>query len=393
MTPHYRSRRLVRTMFGELLRERRQTAEEFSEEATRVARENGVNATLSPRHVQRLAAGRHSDGRPLGQLRPATQRLLELMFDRPIEELLGQPSYCPPSHSGESDDADELRAAIAQSQRVDAWLVRLFQHQLDAVRQIDRRLGAHEVLHQLREQIEHMTARLTYSLKPDIKSSLAAVLVDACTLAGWQSLDQGQFVQAWQHYEQARACAHESNSAALLAYATAAQAVMLLDVDRTAEAAQLMESTQVIRSNLPNSLRAWLDGAAGEVHAANGRSEDSKRSFDSAFRALELGTDESGLPFVLLNSAHLARWQGGALARLGSRSAVRVLERALSELDPTFARAAVSLRLDLAQSLVDHGDREAAIGHLDQARTLVIQTGSVRLNRRGDRIVSGLAHS
>ncbi len=40
-------RRQPQTLFGELLRQRRQSAEEFSQEAERFAREHGLNATIS----------------------------------------------------------------------------------------------------------------------------------------------------------------------------------------------------------------------------------------------------------------------------------------------------------------------------------------------------------
>jgi 8-oxo-dGTP pyrophosphatase MutT (NUDIX family) len=73
------------------IRNRRQTIEEFAEYAERFAREHGERGTLSVRHLQRLAAGRRSDGRPLGAVRPATARLLERIFGQSIDELIAVP--------------------------------------------------------------------------------------------------------------------------------------------------------------------------------------------------------------------------------------------------------------------------------------------------------------
>ncbi|SEF29231.1 ADP-ribose pyrophosphatase YjhB, NUDIX family [Amycolatopsis pretoriensis] len=77
-----------RTLLEQLIRERRQTFEEFAEFAETFAREHDEPGTLSVRHLSRLVAGAHPDGRPLGAVRPATARLLEHIFGLSIDELL-----------------------------------------------------------------------------------------------------------------------------------------------------------------------------------------------------------------------------------------------------------------------------------------------------------------
>ncbi|MFJ1766491.1 NUDIX hydrolase [Amycolatopsis sp. NPDC088138] len=79
-----------RTLLEQLIRERRQTFEEFAEFAEKFAREHDEPGTLSVRHLSRLVAGAHPDGRPLGAVRPATARLLEHIFELSIDELLAQ---------------------------------------------------------------------------------------------------------------------------------------------------------------------------------------------------------------------------------------------------------------------------------------------------------------
>jgi 8-oxo-dGTP pyrophosphatase MutT (NUDIX family) len=80
-----------RTELERLIWQRRQTIEEFAAYAERFAREHDQSGTLSPRHLQRLAAGRRSDGRALGPIRPATARLLEAMLGQPATRLLAPP--------------------------------------------------------------------------------------------------------------------------------------------------------------------------------------------------------------------------------------------------------------------------------------------------------------
>jgi hypothetical protein len=67
----------ARTLLELLIRQRRESFEEFAAFAERFARQHHEAGTLSVRHLQRLAAGRRSDGSPLGRVRPATARLLE----------------------------------------------------------------------------------------------------------------------------------------------------------------------------------------------------------------------------------------------------------------------------------------------------------------------------
>jgi 8-oxo-dGTP pyrophosphatase MutT (NUDIX family) len=83
--------RSFRTVLEQKIWERRQTLEGFAEYAEAYAREHSEVGTLGVRHLQRLVAGRRSDGRPLGPVRPETARLLERIFRLSIDELLAAP--------------------------------------------------------------------------------------------------------------------------------------------------------------------------------------------------------------------------------------------------------------------------------------------------------------
>jgi hypothetical protein len=99
---------VFRTVLEQKIRERRQTFEEFAEDAEVFAREHDEPGTLSVRHLQRLAAGRGPGGRPLGPVRPATARLLENMIGTSIDILLGPPQAPAPvarTHTSGTDDA------------------------------------------------------------------------------------------------------------------------------------------------------------------------------------------------------------------------------------------------------------------------------------------------
>lgn len=108
-------RRTFRTLLEQKIWERRQTFEEFAAYAETYAREHDEPGTLGVRHLQRLVAGRRSDGRPLGPVRAETARLLEHIFRLSIDQLLGPPMSASLSagHGSGSGGAHVLRVAIA----------------------------------------------------------------------------------------------------------------------------------------------------------------------------------------------------------------------------------------------------------------------------------------
>jgi hypothetical protein len=370
------------TLFGELLRQRRQTAEEFSEAAELFARERGLDATLSARHVQRLASGIRADGRPLGPVRQSTRRLLEEMLGVPIDQLLG------PAHeaaNGQQSHADDLglRARIAAGRNIDAHTVSLLRQKLDITRVIDRRLGASALLGELRAQIGQMERALCDVLCETTRSSLAEVLVDASALAGWQSLDQGHISDSWDHYNTARTAAREARSCALEAYACAGQAVVLLDIGETRAAVELTDYARTIaKGRVPKLLYAWLTAGYGEACAANGERQACLRSFDIALGSMAASPNDADTPYLVFDETHLARWRGNALARLGDREAIDVLSDVLRRLDSTFTRAETALRVDLVHVFTATGDEDEAAAHAERARLLAVQIGSVRQGKR-----------
>ncbi|XVV01925.1 hypothetical protein ACQPW3_31750 [Actinosynnema sp. CA-248983] len=369
-------------MFGELLRQRRQTPHEFSAEAERFARENGIDATLSARHVQRFATGRRADGRHLGTVRPVTRRLLEEMFNMPVEQLLAPPQVPIKPPQPTTDDLD-LRARIAKARTLDMHTVSLFQDKLDITRVIDRRFGASALLGELRAQISHMEQALRDVLRQSVRSSLAEVLVDASALAGWQTLDQGHVSSAWDHYNTAKAAAREAHSHALEAYACAGQAVVLNDIGETDAAVELTSyARKISEGRVPRLLYSWINAAHGEALAADGQHVASMRAFDEAQRWMLATADNSDTPYLVYDSTHLARWRGNALARLGEPEAIDVLSDVLSRLDPTFTRAETALRVDLVQVFTATGQKEEAAAHVERARLLATQIGSARQHRR-----------
>ncbi|MGO1049300.1 hypothetical protein [Crossiella sp. CA198] len=368
-----------RTVLEQLIRDRRQTFEEFVEFAEEFARDQKEQGTLSVRHLQRLVAGRRSDGGPLGSVRPATARLLERIFGVSIDELLSEPSDIPDN----KDSASDLRQMLNASRRVDLAAIELFEEQLNAVRRLDRQLGAIVAHDEVRVKARQVGWLRSYSTSPGVRAKLAGLLSELHTLAGWQALDIGNISDSWRHYEDAKAAAAESEKAPFVVHAMAEQSFVLLDIDRPGEAVDLLVNARSrARRTSSSLLRAWLAAAHGEALAADGRRSESLRAFDESAELLSESSEHSGGPYVVLDTVHLARWRGHALARFGDTEAVNVLSDALDRLDPTFTRAETALRVDLATAFVSQGEPEAARQHAAVARRLAAEIGSARQDRR-----------
>lgn len=142
--------RPARTLLESHIRERSMTLEEFVEYAERFGRDHGEPGTLSLRHLQRLITGQQA----APTLRPATARLLERMFGEGIVALLGP----PPADNSELDGgAGELRRMLEATRRVDQSVIGLLHQQLDAIRRLDRQLGAVVVRGELKAKIEQVS--------------------------------------------------------------------------------------------------------------------------------------------------------------------------------------------------------------------------------------------
>lgn len=377
--PQEQNGRPFRTLLEQLIRtERGETFEEFAEYAEVFGRRNGLHGTLSVRHLQRLITGRKPDGSPIGAPRPATATLLERIFGVPAAELLAPPRSETVDHT-----AIELRQRLSASRHVDGAVIDLFREQLNALRRLDRQMGAIVAYDEVREKVEQVRQLHTYSTTPSVRAALAGVLSELGALAGWEALDRYQLRQAWEHHELAKRAAREADSPSLLAHASAQQAFILAELGEVELAVvQLAEARRLGERTGPRLLRAWLAAACGEGLAAVGRRDEALRAFDTAQSLLPGNPADPTLPFLFLEGVHLDRWRGHALARLGDAEAVEVLTHVLIRLNPTFTRAETVVRVDLAHALAADGELDKAREQLARAAKVASDIGSVRQRRR-----------
>lgn len=373
-----------------------------------------VNAYLWRTNRQRYDLDAHQIARwergnvrwPSTTYRSALRAVLDVASDadlgfsprrQPVELRIRESCEPPPPVSDDSalvspppDSIAELAEWLDKALAVDPAMIDLLDSQTDYLRTMDRNFGAVTLSEQMRGHIRTLVRLVSHSVRNTTRSSLARVLADAAALAGWQALDRGQIAQAWQHHESAKTAATEAGSPALLAHAMAEQSFDLIDLGRPADAIALVEHARFVAGTaVPPLLVAWLWAAEGEVHAAARESAMCRRAFEAAIHALPTDTHDPTVPYISLNSGHLARWYGNALARLGDAEAIEHLYAALERTDPTVShRARAALHTDLAYALTASGDHDQAGVQISKARMLATRVGSARQWRRIELLVA-----
>ncbi|WP_016697531.1 hypothetical protein [Actinoalloteichus spitiensis] len=309
---------------------------------------------------------------------PDYQRLFREIYGRSNEEL-GFPA------APVNEATEELRERLSLARNLDTSTLELFQRQINDLRSADLKFGALTVLDQLDAQVRQMEKLRGFSVSSEHRRRLSAILTDARTLAGWTALDRGSALRAWSYHEDAKVTAREAEAPHLLAHAAAQQAVILIDLGEIGQAVELMAyAREVAAGNVAPLLSSWLAAAHGEGLAAAGRRDDALRAFDQAAELLPADPVDPQLPFLLLNSGHLARWRGSALLRLGDQDTINHLESAVRELDTgsRTVRGHTGMLVDLAYAYAAAGDRESALRHAREAKRLASQIGSDRQRQR-----------
>ena len=304
------------------------------------------------------------------------------------EDLLRRPVSAP---HVDPDEA-ELLLRLDTACGVDSALIDMLNSHTDLIRLKDRKLGAVVLAEEMSAHLRQVEELLRHSVFHADRAGLAFVLADASALAGWQAVDTGSLNDAWQHFERAKAAAREADDPKILAFASAEQAYVLLDLQRPEQALTMIQQAhRADHDRLPALMRTWLYAAEAEAHAACDDASAALRTMDVAAAHLPDDSDDATMSYLALNLVHLARWRGGVLARLGDADAIEDLSSALEGMGHgAFTRAEAGVRCDLAGALLASGETGEAAQQIEQARRLVKISGSMRQRRRVEQLAQRL---
>ncbi len=272
---------------------------------------------------------------------------------------------------------------IEAAAAVDDTMVVILSTDTNNLRLLDRRLGGVVIADKMRAQISQIQRAHCHAIRAGIRTQLAHVLSETAALAGWQVIDRCALSDAWDYHEAAISAGREAENDALVAYARGQQAYVLIDLGRPAEAAELLHHVRhTYDSRVPGHLRTWLAAAEAEAAAILGDETTARRALDQAAALLPEGDTDPSLPYLALNTHHLARWRGSCLIHFGDSETIEDLRSALAGMDGTFNRAEAGLRCDLAHALLAMGEADAALPHIHRADQLATMIKSRRHGRR-----------
>lgn len=361
---------------------RSMTQTQVIDELVRRAGAAGLN--IASRQSLKMLLSSYENGRR--EVNEPYRMLFRAIFGLTDDELFGA---AEPELSQEEAEYAALAQRIASARRVDAGTAEMLAHQTNYLRAMDCKAGAASLVDQMAAHLTTVQEALSHAILPSVRRPLASVLADAAALAAWQALDVGAINRAWQYHETARYAALEARNPVLLTHAMAQQAFVLVDVGEVSSAVELVrESRREAGTAVPPRFQAWLRAAEAEVLAAAGDHQGTSKGFDEATELIPAGPEavEPEMPFIVLNGAHLARWRGNALARLGSADAITDLYAALNAGGTVSDRAEASLRCDLAQAHLQRGEHDEARKQVSAARRLARRAGSVRQRQRIERL-------
>jgi len=270
-----------RTVLEELLRHQDRTYEEVALEFERIAHQLGERGlSISPRHLRRLASGERSG------TTPATRRVLQVMFNRGVDELLqpfpGNPAICiaPPGQAAScAGTTEEIIAAAAQRARGFALLTHttttteLIDQLYDDVRELAL-IYSHrplpELLGRLAATQDVLFALLEGRLAPACARRLYFLATVMSTLLARASHDLGDVFAALAQAHTGFICADRADHDGLRAMIRAFQATYTYWAGQPHESIRYAQSGMRYATAAGSSTAVWLPIAEARAWARLG---------------------------------------------------------------------------------------------------------------------------
>lgn len=293
------SSRDPRTLLEHLIRQRDQTYDELVDDFDRTARAMRERATLTTRHLRRLASGERSGTTPV------TRRVLQQMFGEPTDQLLRP--WADQSLLLQSTPAGQLPTTRTNEREL---IVMAAQRARQFTLSSDSNVSNESV-----EQIYSDVARiaLAYPLRPvshllgdlvEVQDSLYALLerrqrpgqarqlyLLAGVVGGLLAKASHDLADPHAALSQARAafvCADQADHDGLRAWLRGLQTMVAYWAGRPAESVRYAESGATYAASSKGTVAVWLAASRARAHAALGDAERTLTAIRQAEEAWEV---------------------------------------------------------------------------------------------------------
>ncbi|MGH3937943.1 MAG: hypothetical protein ACRDTG_04795 [Pseudonocardiaceae bacterium] len=275
-------------------------------------------------------------------------------------------------------------AASVLGQRVDHAVVDDLERVADARRRLDDALGGGSLLPATREDLRLVVALLkNSSYTEEVGRRLHAVAAEFSRIAGWLAFETNQPALAQRYFIAALRAAHVSGDRAIGANILGFMSIQAAQSDTPGDAVVFAESALASERVLTPAVTASLYGrlALGAAYASEATA--CRRSQDRAFNLLSRSVPDNEPPWIYwFTEADAQGLAGWSLLALGqSADAELYLRRAISLLDPSFARDRAGMLCDLATARIGTGAVERACATAGEAAAIIRRLNSPRQSR------------
>ncbi len=258
-----------------------------------IAREARIDATMSERHLRRIARRKEQDGMPSA----STRRVLSLMFSRPIEELLSPPSTdlviragASTGLGGEVDMAAERARAFGA--RANTQLTEQAMEQIyDEVRTLATDYPQVPVLHLVPSliKVQGDLMELIEAPRPNPQHLRMLYFLTAVTsgMVAKSSHDLGRPTAAMTQARTALLCAEQADHNGLRAWINGLESMFAYWAGRPRDAVRYAQRGTEFASRAGSSVSVWLDVSEARAWAALGRADETRAAIARSESAID----------------------------------------------------------------------------------------------------------
>lgn len=345
------------------------------------------------RHREQLCRVLGSDPLDLG----FEEGLLEVDWRKFMHKLigaLGAATVAPLAGGVSAESLERIASVVRRHSRVDRTTV----EQLELVTQTHRGLyhdlSSAELVGALIGHLHVTTLLLGGAQRLPLHRRLAAIAGETAGHVAWLCYDLGDGQAAARYYATADVATREAGDPALAGYVRGFQSLVMGSQGQTGEALVLARgAVEMAERSATATMKAWLAGLEAQALSAVG---DRKACLTTLRRAeIAVGQarrEEDPAWMYEFDQARLLALAGACYGELSMTAAAeRTLREALEALGLEHTRRRAEVLIDLARVRAQQRDADEAVGLAGEALQIAVESGSVAIMHRVQRMRCELA--